>query len=79
MVDYSWVASLLWETDEFATQHKLVGVARNIELACAALLSDAQQQAKISPEAEKMLKTILARQAVPDIYFNAVSDTQFSG
>ena len=64
MVDYTWVANLLREIEAFATERKLTGLSENLALACAALISDTEDKADISPEARHWLEGVAARQIV---------------
>ena len=67
MVDYTWVANLLRETEAFATERKLTGLSENIVSACAALISDTEERADIGPDARLWLEGVALRQTIGSV------------
>jgi hypothetical protein len=65
MVDYTWVADLLREIEDFAVDTELTGLSENLALACAALISDTEEKATIRPDARQWLEKVGARTVVP--------------
>jgi hypothetical protein len=64
MVDYTWVANLLREIENYATENRLTCLSENIAVACAALISDTEDKADISPEARQWLVGVTSGQFV---------------
>lgn len=62
MVDYTWIANLLKEIEVFAKDNKLAGLCENVTLACAALISDTEDKAKIDPTLRGWLEIAAAGQ-----------------
>lgn len=67
MVDYTWVADLLREIEDFAVDKKLTGLSKNLSLACAALISDTEERASLHPDAQQWLEKVGARLVVPGV------------
>lgn len=64
MVDYTWVADLLREIENFAVDNKLAGLSENLALACDALIKDTEDKASLHPDARQWLEKIGARKVV---------------
>ena len=62
MYDYTWIANLLREIEEFANQSKLTGLSENLALASAALIADCEGRADISMDARYWLEKVAARE-----------------
>ena len=64
MVDYTWIANLLRETQDFAAKNEFTTLSENIAVACAALLSDTEGRAEISVDARQWLESVSTRATI---------------
>ena len=64
MVDYTWIANLLRETQDFAAKNEFTTLSESIAVACAALLSDTEGRAEISVDARQWLESVSPRATI---------------